>query len=108
MNKETKRNIDWTAFDAVDEQSRHAAAMSDPDAKPITPGNLGALRRRPQAGVVRRALGLTQEEFANRFHIPVGTLRDWEQGRKEPDAAAAAYLRVIARHPETVAQALAE
>ena len=34
---------------------------------------------------MRRALGLTQEEFATRYHIPIGTLRDWEQGRAQPD-----------------------
>jgi DNA-binding XRE family transcriptional regulator len=34
---------------------------------------------------LRRALALTQEEFAARFRIPLGTLRDWEQGRSEPD-----------------------
>ena len=56
--------------------------------------------------VIRRALGLSQEEFAARFHIPVGTLRDWEQSRKEPDAAARAYLTVIARNPKAVSEAL--
>ena len=52
------------------------------------------------------ALKLSQEEFAASFHIPIGTLRDWEQGQKEPDAAARAYLRVIAREPEVVRRAL--
>jgi hypothetical protein len=42
-----------------------------------------------------------------RYRIPVGTLRDWEQGRKEPDAAAKAYLHVIATDPEMVRKALA-
>ena len=51
---------------------------------------------------------LSQEDFAGAFHIPIGTLRDWEQGRKEPDAAAKAYLRVIAREPDTVRKALAK
>jgi putative transcriptional regulator len=49
---------------------------------------------------------LSQEEFATRFHIPLGTLRDWEQGRKDPDAAARAYLVVIGRNPTAVAEAL--
>jgi putative transcriptional regulator len=62
----------------------------------------------PQVSIIRRALKLSQEDFAAAFHIPVGTLRDWEQRRKEPDAAARAYLRVIAREPETVRKALAE
>jgi putative transcriptional regulator len=56
---------------------------------------------------MRRALGLSQEEFAARFHIPLGTLRDWEQGRKEPDTAARAYLRVIGHNPDAVTAALA-
>jgi len=56
--------------------------------------------------VIRRALGLTQEEFANRYRIPLGTLRDWEQGRATPDQPTQAYLMVIARSPEEVQQAL--
>lgn len=63
-------------------------------------------RRVPRTKTLRRALGLSQEEFATRYHIPVGTLRDWEQGRFEPDAAARAYLAVIAREPEMVRRAL--
>jgi putative transcriptional regulator len=47
-------------------------------------------------------LGFTQEEFAVRYQIPLGTLRDWEQGRTEPDQPARAYLKVIARDPERV------
>jgi putative transcriptional regulator len=64
------------------------------------------MKRTPQVTVIRRALGLSQERFAARFHIPLGTLRDWEQKRKEPDAAARAYLVVIARNPEAVSDAL--
>jgi putative transcriptional regulator len=64
------------------------------------------MRRTPQVRVIRRALQLSQEEFAARFHIPLGTLRDWEQGRKAPDAAARAYLKVIGRNPSAVAEAL--
>jgi putative transcriptional regulator len=55
---------------------------------------------------VRKRLGLSQVEFAARFHVPVGTLRDWEQNRRQPDAPALAYLRVIAREPDMVARAL--
>jgi putative transcriptional regulator len=52
------------------------------------------------------SLRLTQEEFAARYEIPVGTIRDWEQRRTEPDAAARAYLRAIIGDPEGVARAL--
>jgi putative transcriptional regulator len=53
-----------------------------------------------------RALGLTQEEFAACFRILLGTLRNWEQGKTQPDQAARAYLRVIARNPKAVLAAL--
>ena len=88
------------------EEQRQAAAMTDPDCKPITEGDLPRMSRVPQVRTIRRALKLSQEEFAAHFHIPIGTLRDWEQGRKEPDAAAKAFLRVIAREPNTVRKAL--
>ena len=55
---------------------------------------------------VRKRLGLSQAEFAARYHVPIGTLRDWEQNRKQPDAPALAYLHVIAREPDMVARAL--
>jgi putative transcriptional regulator len=61
----------------------------------------------PQVKVIRRALRLTQEAFAERYHIPLGTLRDWEQGRSQPDAPARAYLKVIATDPQGTAAALA-
>ena len=55
---------------------------------------------------LRERLGLTQEEFADVYRIPVGTLRDWEQRRKIPDAPARAYLTVIERDPQAVAALL--
>jgi putative transcriptional regulator len=83
-----------------------AAANSDPDAKPMTPKELRGARQIPRVKTLRRALGLKQEEFAARYQIPVGTLRDWEQGRVMPDQTARAYLRVIARDPDLVHQLL--
>jgi putative transcriptional regulator len=83
-----------------------AAALSDPDNPPRTPERERKLRRVPQVKVMRRALGLTQEEFAAHFQIPLGTLRDWEQGKSEPDSCARAYLKVIAKNPEAVTGAL--
>jgi putative transcriptional regulator len=97
---------DWSRFDAMTEAERHSAASSDADAQPITPDNVGRMKRTPQVKVIRRALALSQEEFSARFHIPLGTLRDWEQGRKDPDAAARAYLIVIGRDPAAVQAAL--
>ena len=83
-----------------------AAALSDPDAQPLTPEDFKRMKRSPRAKIIRRALGLTQEEFSSRFQIPLGTLRDWEQGAAEPDQASRAYLKVIAVDPEAVRRAL--
>jgi putative transcriptional regulator len=76
-----------------------AAALADPDAQPLTDADFKRMRRVPRVKTLRRALKLTQEEFAVRYQIPLGTLRDWEQGRTEPDLPARAYLKVIARDP---------
>jgi putative transcriptional regulator len=54
----------------------------------------------------RAAAGLSQAAFAAQYGIPAASLRDWEQGRRAPDAATRSYLRVIARMPEAVAKAL--
>jgi putative transcriptional regulator len=83
-----------------------AAALDDPDAQPLTDENAKFRKRLPQIRVIRRALHLTQEEFAARYQIPVGTLRDWEQGRAEPDQPARAYLQAIAGDPQAVWRAL--
>jgi putative transcriptional regulator len=83
-----------------------AAAAADPDARAMTPEQLRSAKRIPRTKSLRRALALTQEEFAARYRIPLGTLRDWEQGRCEPDQPARAYLTVIARDPEGVRRAL--
>ncbi len=98
--------FDWSRFDATTEAQRHKAAISDPDAQPITSTNVKRMKLIPRAKTIRRALGLTQEEFSSRFHIPIGTLRDWEQERKPPDQTARAYLLVIALEPEVVERAL--
>lgn len=83
-----------------------AAAMNDPDNPPLTDAALAMRTAVPRIKTLRRALALTQEEFAARYQIPIGTLRDWEQGRSEPDQPARAYLKVIARDPEGVRAAL--
>lgn len=84
------------------------AALADPDDRPLSCADRKRMKRTPQAKVIRRALRLTQEEFAARYRIPLGTLRDWEQGRAAPDQPTQAYLTVIARSPEGVHQALAD
>lgn len=83
----------------------HAAALADSDAQPLTPERLTHEADASGQGHPPRAW-LSQEEFAGRFQIPLGALLDWEQGRKDPDAAARAYLVVIGRNPAAVSEAL--
>jgi putative transcriptional regulator len=85
-----------------------AAAEADHDARPMTAEQRRSAQRVPRTKTLRRALSLTQEEFSARYHIPLGKLRDWEQGRCEPDQPARAYLTVIARDPEGVRRALGD
>ena len=99
---------DWARLRAMTDEEVLAAAISDPDARPLTDEQLRTARRVPRAKTLRRALALTQEEFALRYHIPLGTLRDWEQGRCDPDQPARAYLTVIAHDPEGVQRTLAK
>jgi len=56
---------------------------------------------------LRRKLHLSQDQFARRFGFTAARIRDWEQGRSNPDGAVRAYLLVIERAPETVAKVLA-
>lgn len=83
-----------------------SVGLKDEDTAVADDARLARMKRVPQVRIVRRALGLTQEDFAERFNIPLGTLRDWEQGRKEPDQAARNYLRVIATDADAVQFAL--
>lgn len=54
----------------------------------------------------REATGLTQTAFAERYKIPLSTFQDWEQGKRLPDAAAKNYLRLIAKMPDVIADAM--
>jgi putative transcriptional regulator len=60
----------------------------------------------PDVAALRRRLRLSQGAFATLFGIPLATVKDWEQGRRTPDAPARAYLRVIAQNPRAVRNAL--
>ncbi len=55
---------------------------------------------------VRKKTGLSQSKFAAVFKIPVGTLRNWEQGRRQPEGPAIALLHIIDKEPETAIRAL--
>lgn len=56
----------------------------------------------PDVRAVRERYGLSQSKFAALMGISVGTLRNWEQGRRRPEGSARVLLRVVDRHPEAV------
>ena len=97
---------DWQRLRGMADAEVEAAAFGDPDAQPLSNETLAQMRRVPRVKTLRRALKLTQQEFAVRYQIPLGTLRDWEQARAEPDQPARAYLKAIAGDPEGVHRAL--
>lgn len=74
---------------------------------------LGLVRRRRvhtaiDVRGIRAATGLSQAKFAELLSIEVATLRNWEQGRREPTGPARALLRAIRNDPVAVVKALSE
>jgi putative transcriptional regulator len=98
---------DWSRFDAMTEDERHAAALADPDAQPATDDQLSRMRRVPDVAAIRAKFGLTIEQFGARFGLSPVLLRQWEDGTRWPDPAAQMLLRVIEREPEAVARVAA-
>jgi putative transcriptional regulator len=97
---------DWAALDAKTDEEIEAAALSDPDNQPWPKGK--PMRRAALAKRIRFKYVLGQEEFAERYQIPLTTLKAWERHEAEPDAVALAYLNAILADPEGVANAVAK
>ena len=99
---------DWSRLNEMTDDEVLAAALSDPDARPLDSEQLAKMRRVSRVKALRQRLGMTQSEFARAFHLPITTLRDWEQRRSIPDAPARALLLAIERDPEIMRRLLAE
>ena len=102
----SKGDSDWGRIDAMTEEEIMAAALADPDAQPLSADQLARMRRVSRVRALRQRIGMTQVEFAEAFHLPVTTLRDWEQRRSTPDAPARALLLAIERDPEVMRKLL--
>jgi putative transcriptional regulator len=92
----------------MSDEEATADARDDPDAQPLSEERQAKMRRVSRVKVLRQRLGMTQAEFAAAFHLPISTLRDWEQHQSNPDAPARALLLAIERDPERMRQLLAE
>jgi putative transcriptional regulator len=97
---------DWERVGKMTDEEVEAAALSDPDAQPLTEEQLAQGFQPGHLVAARKRLGLSQAAFAERFHINLRTLQDWEQAQRVPDQVARAYLRVIERNPDAVIAAL--
>ncbi len=102
--EEIARSVDWNRVRGMSEAAIERDLAADPDASPPLTAAEGIALNVQR---IRRRLGMSQNAFAAAFQIPAATLRDWEHARRAPDAAAVAYLRVIARNPDAVRRALA-
>ncbi|PYQ29019.1 MAG: transcriptional regulator [Acidobacteria bacterium] len=67
---------------------------------------LGRFESGDDISALRRFVGLTQTQFARAIGISVHTLRNWEQGRRQPEGPAIALLRIAARHPRIIRENL--
>lgn len=93
-------------LDAMTDEEIERNALEDRDNPPWTDEELERAAFSRSVRQTREKLGLTQAQFAERFEINLGRLRDWEQGRFQPDSVAVAYLKVIARETKAVERAL--
>lgn len=68
----------------------------------------GLVVRSPDVKAIRQATRLSQEAFARTYRLRVGTVRDWEQGRRQPDGGSATLLKMIAVDPIGVKEIIAK
>ena len=103
--KARKSDVDWAKVHATSEEDIRQQQIEDgfdPDEE-IDPS---AWRMVVSPGAVRAKLSMSQPQFAALINVPVATIRNWEQGRVVPDAAAKTLLAIIWREPEAALRAL--
>ncbi len=98
---------DWAAFHAMSDEEREAAALSDPDAQPLSEDALARARQGPPPRIVRFRLKLSREDFCARYQIPMNDLVAWETRKADPGPAIRAYMKLIMKDPDGVARDLA-
>ena len=95
-----KTNVADEMVQAFEETAAFVRGEGEPSRVHLTPGL-------PDVRAIRTRLGLTREAFALRFGLKLGAVRDWEQGRRNPEPSALTLLKVIERNPDAVAEAVA-
>lgn len=83
----------------VNDAEAETRASSDPDNPPLAGEQLIRMALAREVRLVREKTGLSQPQFAARFHIGLARLRDFEQARSEPDFIVRVFLRMILEDP---------
>lgn len=83
----------------VDDAKAEAKALTDSDNPPLIEQQLDRMVLARKVRLVREKTGLSQSQFAARFHIGLARLRDFEQARSEPDFIVRVFLRMISEDP---------
>lgn len=83
----------------VSDAEAEARALADPDNPPLSEEHLKRMVLAREVRAVREKTGLSQPQFAARFHIGLARLRDFEQARSEPDFVVRVFLRMILEDP---------
>jgi putative transcriptional regulator len=83
----------------VSDAEAEARALTDPENPPLTKQQLDRMALARKVRLVREKTGLSQPQFAARFHIGLARLRDFEQARSEPDFIVRVFLRMILEDP---------
>ena len=84
------------AFDKISAGLEDAIAFARGDA------SRGRVAKPLDVRAIRSATNKTQKEFAEAYQLPIGTVRDWEQNRRQPDAPARVLLSLIEAAPGAV------
>ena len=99
--------VDREYHDSLSDETLEAAARADPDNPPATVAMAARAEAAHTVRRVRAGTGLSQARFAKRYGFSAAAVRDWEQGRRTPEASTLCYLRIIEREPQAVSRALA-
>ena len=90
--------MDENMFESLIESTKEAKAILRKETQPSRRFYI----EEPSAKSIREKHHLTQDEFAHLLNISVGTLRNWEQGRRKPEGPARVLLTIADRHPEAL------
>ncbi len=70
-----------------------------------TPSRSNAIED-PDVSAIRKKYGMTQQEFSSLLGISIGTLRNWEQGRRKPKGPAKVLLKIAEKRPKAILESL--